>query len=58
MYLWFVLTVTVISHIGLIILFEKQRKKIDSLRHLVRRQKNAISNLESQVRLASRRLFK
>ena len=56
--MWIVLTITLISHIGLIIIFEQHRKKLESLRSVLRRQKNMISHLESQVRMNSKRLFR
>ncbi len=58
MYLWVVFIITTISHVGLIIIFDKQRRKLHSLRALVRRQKNTINHLETQVRLSSKKLFK
>lgn len=58
MYMWIVLTVTLISHVGLIIIFEKQRKRLVSLRDTIRRQRFVIRNMESQLRLTSRKLFK
>lgn len=56
--MWFVLTVTLISHIGLIVLFEKQRKQLESLRQSLARHRSTIRDMEAQLRLASRRLFK
>lgn len=58
MSMWIVFTITLISHIGLIIIFEKQRKRLYSLRDTVRRQRYVISQMESQLRLTSKKLFK
>jgi hypothetical protein len=56
--MWFVLSVTLISHIGLLVLFEKQRKQLDSLRKSLNRHRSTIRDMESQLRIASGRLFK
>lgn len=56
--MWIVLTITIASHIGLIVMFEKQRKQLESMRATLRRHKSTIRDMESQLRLASRRLFK
>ena len=58
MYIWIVFIITLISHIGLIIMFNKQRERVESLRKTLHRQRRSIQDLESQIRLASRRLFK
>jgi heme exporter protein D len=58
MYIWIVFIITLISHIGLVIMFDKQRKQLESLRGTLHRQRRTIQDLESQVRLASRSLFK
>jgi hypothetical protein len=58
MYIWIVFSITLISHIGLAFMFDRQRKQLDSLRKTLHRQRRTIQDLESQVRLASRRLFK
>lgn len=56
--MWAVLIITLISHFGLIFLFEKQRKKIELLRALLKRQRATLHSLESQLRFASERLRK
>lgn len=58
MYIWIVFSITLISHIGLALMFDRQRKQLDSLRKTLHRQRRTIQDLESQIRLASRRLFK
>ena len=58
MYIWIVFVITLINHIGLVIMFDKQRKQLESLRGTLHRQRRTIQDLESQVRLASRSLFK
>jgi hypothetical protein len=58
MYIWIVFVLTLISHIGLAFMFDRQRKRLESLRSTLHRQRRTIQDLESQVRLASRRLFK
>lgn len=58
MYIWIVFIITLISHVGLVIMFDKQRKQLESLRATLHRQRRTIQDLESQVRLASRQLFK
>jgi heme exporter protein D len=58
MYIWIVFSITLISHIALVVMFDKQRKQLESLRGTLHRQRRTIQDLESQVRLASRRLFK
>ena len=58
MYIWIVFIITFISHVGLVIMFDKQRKQLESLRKTLHRQRRTIQDLESQIRLASRRLFK
>lgn len=57
-WMWIVFTITFVSHVGLIIIFEKQRKKIMSLRSLIKRQKQQIQRIESELRIASKQLFK
>jgi heme exporter protein D len=58
MYIWVVFIITLISHIALVVMFDRQRKQLESLRGTLHRQRRTIQDLESQVRLASRRLFK
>jgi heme exporter protein D len=58
MYIWIVFSITLTSHIGLAFMFDRQRKQLDSLRKTLHRQRRIIQDLESQIRLASRRLFK
>jgi heme exporter protein D len=58
MLIWIVFVITLISHICLAFMFDRQRKRLESLRSTLHRQRRTIQDLESQVRLASRRLFK
>ncbi len=55
---WIVFVITFISHVGLIYLYEKQRRHVDTLRSALERHRRTIRDMESQLRLASRNLFK
>lgn len=62
---WIVFAITFTSHIGLIYLFEQQRKQLQgarsNIRHLknvIVRQRRTLFSLEAQLRILSRRLTK
>ncbi len=54
MYLWIVFGITLASHIGLIIIFEKQRKKIGQLRDMLAKQRKVAHALNHRLHVKER----
>lgn len=54
---WIVFGITFTSHLGLIYVYEKERRKLDNLRSVIKSQARTIRDMESQLRMASRRFF-